>query len=597
MESPNRQELQIASLLSFEACSKTSEIKERGVSVRWLTSFASACIKASMDREITTGDVANIYIKGLLRGRTTKGGCSLFDTIPMRFTSSPSLFISHAWNAPFFELIAQIECKLSDSSHVAVASPNSVISPDPTASPFSGSGDAFVWIDFVAVPQTPLSPDSFQPMSTIKDIILNCPGGVLSVVDSELKFLTRSWCLLEIFYAAYLLPPGGLQMIFPSHMNVNLAWELDQGANNVDIISRGECSVDRDKQLIVSEIKRLIGVKRTNELLRESIKRVARSTLRWGSIESMAVYCALLIRGSEFSILHCTLASLPDLAVDKDLLQEITGIFKVYDSDNSGELDQEEFITVLGLAGFSPSEARKIFEEVNTDGGEGVGLAEFEEWWVSSQKAQWKALQAKQPEMTSQSLIALMTSFVALLERTSGLRSHGAFFSHWLGKMADPITASELFPNGKLAPPVINGDWKSVCDQVSWKLTNDETKGVCDLLWRFLLINADACSINIVEIAPKRDEEMGKKDLYILLHHQLLQLTELLSLHPSRWRQKDYFGRAAEETKAKANCCDAELPELTKKKKVKTGAKNKTWFSFGLISNMASAGRPSDVFD
>jgi hypothetical protein len=582
------QKLQASSLINFDSSTKTDVVKERGVSIRWLSALASLCMQSDLDPSITTSDMVNVYLKAVLKGRTSKGGSTLFDALPTRFAGVPTHYIAHAWDAPFFELVAQIEQKLSGSPTYAT-SPTSVISPDPTASPFarvSEAIDVFVWIDFVAIPQTQASLDASASIISVKEIIASFPGGVLLVVDSELKVLTRSWCLLEAFYGAYLFSHGGLQMAFPAHMDVNLAWDLDQSANNVDIVNRGECSLDHDKVWIVSEVKKQIGVKRTNDHLRESIKRVARSTLRWGSIESLAVYCALLIRGGEFSILHCTLSSNPDLAVDKDLLIEIMGIFKVYDSDNSGELDEEEFITVLGLAGFSPSEAKKIFDEVNTDGGDGVGLKEFEEWWVSSQKQQWKAIQSNQAEMTPQTLTILVNSLISLLERTPGLKTYVRFFKGWLGKLSDPITAATMFPNGKLAPPMINGDWKSVCDQVSWKLTNNESKGVCDLLWRFLLVNADACSINIEALAPKKKEEMTQRDVYLLLHAQLLQLTEILGLHPSRWRQKDYFSRAAEDIRVKANCCDVELPDLSKKKKMMTGAKNKTWFSFGLISNM-----------
>ena len=583
------QELAIQSLILFDSnSSKAIDVKERGISATWLSQFAQAACKAGLDASISTGDVVNSYLKPLLRGRT-KGSGSLFESIPLPHTSPPTYYIIHAWDAPFFELVKQIKAKLlSDDATSHASSPTSVISPDPHASPFASSSrsSTFIWIDVIALPQTSSSTESLIHPSLIKDLIISCSGGSLAVIDSELKIFTRSWCLLELFYSAYYLQPGGLKMIFPTHMDVNLAWDLDQGANSIDII-KAACSLDRDKQQITSEAKKLIGVKRTNEVLRESIRRVSRLTLRWGSLESLAVYCALLIRESELSVLHCTLASLPDLAVDKDLLEEIKGIFKVYDSDNSGELDQEEFVTVLGLAGFSASEATKIFMEVNTDGGEGVGLDEFEEWWVQSQKAQWKA-SAKKCEMSANSLTALITSFVALLERTSCLDSHSKFFKGWLVKMQDPMHASELFAHGKLIPPVINGDWKGCCDQVTWKLTNDDdSKGCTQLLWRFLLSNADTCSVNIEELSPRKEQEMSRKETYQLLHRQLLELTELLSLHPLRWRQKDYFERAAEEVRAKANCCDEDLPDLpTKKKKGKTGTKDKSWFSFSLISDM-----------
>lgn len=55
-------------------------------------------------------------------------------------------------------------------------------------------------------------------------------------------------------------------------------------------------------------------------------------------------------------------------------------IFTVYDADGSGELDKDEFVAALECAGFNDAEAEDIFDQVNTDGGDGVGIEEFEAW-------------------------------------------------------------------------------------------------------------------------------------------------------------------------------------------------------------------------
>ena len=72
---------------------------------------------------------------------------------------------------------------------------------------------------------------------------------------------------------------------------------------------------------------------------------------------------------------------MPELKDDDESLQEMRDIFKTYDSDGSGELDEEEFVQVLVSAGWEQAEALGIFQEVNTDGEGGVGLEEFEAWW------------------------------------------------------------------------------------------------------------------------------------------------------------------------------------------------------------------------
>lgn len=61
---------------------------------------------------------------------------------------------------------------------------------------------------------------------------------------------------------------------------------------------------------------------------------------------------------------------------------------QMYDTDGTGELEQDEFTAVLALAGFQAEEAARIFDQVDVDGGGSVGLAEFEAWWIESQRQQ-----------------------------------------------------------------------------------------------------------------------------------------------------------------------------------------------------------------
>ncbi len=90
-----------------------------------------------------------------------------------------------------------------------------------------------------------------------------------------------------------------------------------------------------------------------------------RSMLRWGGrLEQVAAYVAILLNGGEYSQLYCTLASMPELAVDEKQFNDIRVIFNMYDEDGSGELDKEEFVAVLGCAGFDKEEAEQAFEQV-----------------------------------------------------------------------------------------------------------------------------------------------------------------------------------------------------------------------------------------
>ena len=66
--------------------------------------------------------------------------------------------------------------------------------------------------------------------------------------------------------------------------------------------------------------------------------------------------------------------------MDEKMLQEIKQIFAMFDQDGSGELDKGEFVSALGCAGFEEEEAISMFDQVNADGGDGVGIEEFEAW-------------------------------------------------------------------------------------------------------------------------------------------------------------------------------------------------------------------------
>ncbi len=40
------------------------------------------------------------------------------------------------------------------------------------------------------------------------------------------------------------------------------------------------------------------------------------------------------------------------------------------------------------LSGWSNDKAEEVFDEVNTDGEGGVGIEEFENWWITTQRDQ-----------------------------------------------------------------------------------------------------------------------------------------------------------------------------------------------------------------
>ena len=103
----------------------------------------------------------------------------------------------------------------------------------------------------------------------------------------------------------------------------------------------------------MSDIKHTVGMKRMHELLRSGMQRASRIALRcyldqwdwhtappyfhpppippltstrWGDLAHLSAYVALLLHCHEFSLLNCTLASMPELAVDEKMLEEIKDV-------------------------------------------------------------------------------------------------------------------------------------------------------------------------------------------------------------------------------------------------------------------------------
>mmetsp|Transcript_5740 Transcript_5740/g.12691 ORF Transcript_5740/g.12691 Transcript_5740/m.12691 type:complete len:321 (+) Transcript_5740:149-1111(+) len=83
---------------------------------------------------------------------------------------------------------------------------------------------------------------------------------------------------------------------------------------------------------------------------------------------------------------------LPKARPDEQLLEEIHNIFKVYDDDHTGTLDEEEFTHAMNLTGFTEEEAANMFKEIDTDGSGEVSFEEFEFWYVNHQRQQAKVL-------------------------------------------------------------------------------------------------------------------------------------------------------------------------------------------------------------
>ncbi|GFH32559.1 EF-hand domain-containing protein, partial [Haematococcus lacustris] len=192
-------------------------------------------------------------------------------------------------------------------------------------------------------------------------------------------------------------------------------------------ITRAAAAQPQDKLRIIAEIKHTVGLNRMHRLLPESLMRSARAGLRWGgSLCRISMYCAILLKNNEQAQAQALLHAIPEIHDDEKTLQDIRDVFKVYDTDGSGELDRDEFVEVLGVAGFTSDEAHSIFGKVDTDGGGSVSLVEFEKWWIESQRQQSTRYQHG-VELTLDALLVNLKAMIALLERQQ-LHSHVAFY-------------------------------------------------------------------------------------------------------------------------------------------------------------------------
>ncbi len=52
-----------------------------------------------------------------------------------------------------------------------------------------------------------------------------------------------------------------------------------------------------------------------------------------------------------------------------DCASDFVAVRQMYDTDGGGELEIDEFTSVLNVAGFSVDEAQRIFSSVDKDGG------------------------------------------------------------------------------------------------------------------------------------------------------------------------------------------------------------------------------------
>ncbi|KAK3260215.1 hypothetical protein CYMTET_30814 [Cymbomonas tetramitiformis] len=144
------------------------EVASRGVSLQWLEEFGNhlgLTFGGERGHWTTTQVVADV-IKPL----TESLGIRMWDLIPAKCRGEATAFISHAWRAPFWEILSGIRR--------------------------SGKNNAdYVWLDIFAINQhdfrQDLSPENLG--GAVKHI-----GHTIMIALSDAYSLTRSWCMFEV---------------------------------------------------------------------------------------------------------------------------------------------------------------------------------------------------------------------------------------------------------------------------------------------------------------------------------------------------------------------------------------------------------------
>ncbi|KAK3242670.1 hypothetical protein CYMTET_47656 [Cymbomonas tetramitiformis] len=65
-----------------------------------------------------------------------------------------------------------------------------------------------------------------------------------------------------------------------------------------------------------------------------------------------------------------------------DWKQWIDEMWPIWDADGSGELDEEEFKSVVQDIGASPEDAEEFFVQIDMDGSGTISVQEFHDWWI-----------------------------------------------------------------------------------------------------------------------------------------------------------------------------------------------------------------------
>ncbi|KAL6757826.1 hypothetical protein V8C86DRAFT_2613916 [Haematococcus lacustris] len=506
---------------------------QAGVSLEWLVVFVESLAQLPGGRDMASEQIVQRCISHITRVGANK--TRLWNLIPPAFCGPPDYYLIHTWSDSLRAVVCQVVDHLRPRAEEREGAPPARHLQEILAS-------TFVWLDLVALMQhmTSQLAQNGPDLGEVRATLLGCRLGSLVVMGSQLTPLTRVWCMYECWATVYYGSCQRLQVVFPDDVTLELLSSFQDRCRCMDI-TRAAAAQPQDKLRIIAEIKHTVGLNRMHRLLPESLMRSARAGLRWGgSLCRISMYCAILLKNNEQAQAQALLHAIPEIHDDEKTLQDIRDVFKVYDTDGSGELDRDEFVEVLGVAGFTSDEAHSIFGKVDTDGGGSVSLVEFEKWWIESQRQQSTRYQHG-VELTLDALLVNLKAMIALLERQQ-LHSHVAFYQSMIAR----LQAGHSRSKAPLLTTPVKGEWQSVAEQCAWRVSAKDYQGAAKLMYDLLMWNADALDDDPA-LLPLPSEVQGSIPQLELLCSLFEQFGRLLARCPETVRQSEYFIRAAAE--------------------------------------------------
>eukprot|EP00798_Chlamydomonas_sp_ICE-L_P018734 gene18734-25265_t len=536
----------------------TLPVRDLGISLGYLKQFNDSLTPA-----LQKGDVAALVAKLICpltaRAPIRKKG-RFFDLIPASRTGRPSYCIIYSSQSTLPSIVDSLVAHVQADDEANIE-------------------EVYVWLDWVAMnPHTPLSA-AHDLLVDLRDLVATCRYGAIAVMDSKQQMLMRTWPLFEMWGFLY-YGPFPIQMlkimlraiaVMDSKQQMLMrTWPLFEmwgflyygGVKKLKIMLPKDCSPDtvvkivnacepldlrksisrrpQDTSRILSEVKGSSGMKLFHKLFRDALQLNVRSSLRWSKdVANLALLSESLLLLGEYGMLLIVLYSIPELNDDDQALQEIREIYAAFDTDDgSGELDEDEFVEVLLMAGFGEEEAKKAFNE------------EFETWWMATHRQEQKTKPTDQ-SMKPSALVTLVEKLETFLKRRD-LSDAADRIGVLISRYKDQPVLMLKGAGSELLPPPLRYDWKSVVDTVAWKLNVGDLRSAAKLLHALLIWNADLVTEDLVTVTPPDEIE----DPYLLLHSlskHLLLTVELLRTQHAKEQYQSLFNNFVKELENSQN--------------------------------------------